>query len=60
MAISEETAALVAAQLTTAWASMVGEMRSAPDLEDRVIQTYRRMRAAVQEKSSYDYDLKNL
>lgn len=49
MAISEDTAALVAAQLTAAWAirSGVGEAGPAQSVEGQVAEIYARFRNAV-------------
>lgn len=47
MAISEDTAALVAAQLTAAWAAHVEPINGHGAAEQQVLDTYRRLHAAV-------------
>lgn len=65
MAISKDTAALVAAQLTQAWAAIYASKEGAGNLtptlmEARVAETYLRFRDAVAEvdigKPRYDID----
>lgn len=52
MAISDETAALVAAQLTTAWATRIGVGK--PDLarpfDSQIVEKYLRFKSAVAER----------
>ncbi|MCB4860765.1 hypothetical protein K7W03_14310 [Sphingobium sp. PNB] len=51
MAISEDTAALVAAQLTVAWATRTGAGKADPSrpFDAQVIAIYERFRRAVKE-----------
>jgi len=49
MAISEDTAALVAAQLTIAW--MHRNPSSFPDREEAIVNLYRRFKEAVSEQA---------
>ena len=49
MAISEDTAALVAAQLTTAW--MHRNASSLPEREEAIVNLYRRLKEAVTEQA---------
>jgi len=52
MAISEDTAALVAAQLTAAWAARIGVGKPDPakPFDSQIIEKYLRFKAAVAEK----------
>jgi len=51
MAISEDTAALVAAQLTVAWATRVGATPADPmrPIDGQVVAVYKRIQQAVRE-----------
>ena len=64
MAISEDTAALVAAQLTVAWATRagVGTLNSAEPFESDVLRVYLKFKelAAERDLSKPKYDLRKL
>jgi len=64
MPISEDTAALVAAQLTVAWATRIGIGKADPNrpFEGQVLETYLRLRDAVAERAipKGGYTLENI
>ncbi len=59
MAISEETAALVAAQLTVAWATRAGVQKADParPFEEQVLATYKRFVERVSPPPGKPYNI---